>query len=66
MRIETQFVLLTVFPAPNPYKFVEWVFRESLLYELGMRRGPSCSPILHNMLYNYNNYDGLSTECCEL
>lgn len=30
MRVEAQFVLLTVLLAPNPYKFVEWVFEESL------------------------------------
>ena len=29
-EVQTQFVLLTVFPAPNPYTFVEWIFRESL------------------------------------
>ena len=46
MEVQTQFVLLTAFPAPNPYTFVEWIFRESLWYDLGMRRGISCYPVL--------------------
>ena len=64
IEVQTQFVLLTVFPAPNPYTFVEWNLG-SLCDTILEWEGKWVAVLYYNMLHSYNS-DDLSRQCCEL